>query len=81
MSNLLARRGLRASFCAGHTASAHLRVNFDDGDAVKLREPVLKLNFGHVDWNFEPDGVTRSIDDRLHEPDDDVREELLHSTR
>ena len=81
MRNLLTRRGLGASFCAGHTASAHLRVDFDDRDAVQLREPMLELNLRHVDGNFKPDCVTWSIDDRLYEPDDDVGEELLHSTR
>jgi hypothetical protein len=42
---------------------------------------MLELNLRHVDGNFKPDCVAWSIDDRLYEPDDDVGEELLHSTR
>jgi hypothetical protein len=78
--DLLARRGLGACLGPGYTTRAHLRVDLDDGHSIQLGEPVLELNFGHVDGNFELDGVSWRIDDGLHQPNDDVGEELLHSS-
>ncbi len=41
---------------------------------------MLQLYFGHVDWDFEFHGVTGRVDHWLHQPYDDIGEELLHST-